>query len=96
MRAQETVEQCVLRETYEETGYQVQITGLVGIYSSPDRDPRFRSVGIVYKGIILSGSMRASREGKPCWRTPAEVFGNLAFDSEAIVKDYLSGQQRFF
>jgi 8-oxo-dGTP diphosphatase len=96
VRAKETVEHCVVRETYEETGYQVQITGLVGIYSSPGRDPRFRSVSIVYKGALLGGSLRASQEGKPCWRAPAEVSGHLAFDSEAVLQDYLSGQQRLF
>jgi 8-oxo-dGTP diphosphatase len=96
VRARETIEQCALRETYEETGYQVQITGLIGVYSSPGRDPRFRSVGIAYKGVILSGSLRASGEGSPCWLAPADVFGRMAFDNELVVKDYLSGQQRFF
>lgn len=95
VRYKETIEQCVLREAYEETGYTTQITGLVGVYSSHGRDPRFRSVAIVYKGIVLSGTLQASREGQPCWRVPTDVFGQMAFDNEAIVKDYLSGQQRF-
>lgn len=85
--ASQTIEQCVLREASEETGYTVTITGLVGIYSAPGRDPRFRSVSIV------SGSEHGSNEGKPCWRSPSEVFGHMAFDSEDILKDYLSGKQ---
>src|SRR5437763_8489241 len=40
----ETIEHCVLREASEETGYAVALTGLVGIYSSLNRDPRFRAV----------------------------------------------------
>src|SRR6266705_3514254 len=56
VRHRETVEQCVLREAREETGYEVNITGLVGIYSSLQRDPRFRAVSIAYKGSIVSGS----------------------------------------
>jgi ADP-ribose pyrophosphatase YjhB (NUDIX family) len=95
VRYRETVEQCALREAYEETGYHVRITGLVGVYSSHDRDPRFRSVAIVYKGALVSGSLQASGEGQPSWRLPEEIFGQMAFDNEAIVRDYLAGHQRF-
>lgn len=95
VRYRETVEECVLREAHEETGYNVQITGLIGVYSSHDRDPRFRAVAIAYKGIILDGSLKASPEGAPCWLAPADLFGHMAFDGEIIIKDYLSGQQRF-
>src|SRR5947208_15167364 len=48
VRYRETVEQCVLREAREETGYTVNITGLVGSYSRPGRDQRFRAVAIRY------------------------------------------------
>lgn len=95
VRYKETIADCVLREAYEETGYRVQITGLIGVYSSHGRDPRFRAVAIAYKGIALDGSLQASPEGKPCWLVPTELFGRMAFDGEAILKDYLSGQQRF-
>lgn len=95
VRSKETVEQCALREAYEETGYTVRITGLVGVYSSPDRDPRFRSVAVVYKGVLVSGSLRASGEGQPGWHTPKEILGQMAFDGETILQDFLNGQQRF-
>lgn len=93
VRARETVEQCVMRETYEETGYTVQITGLLGVYSDPGRDPRFQSVAITYKAMLVDGALRASSEGRPCWLAPADVFGRMAFDNEAILKDYLCLQQ---
>ncbi|HEV2583471.1 MAG TPA: NUDIX hydrolase [Ktedonobacteraceae bacterium] len=92
VRHKETVEQCVLRETREETGYSVQITGLVGVYSSPNRDPRFRAVAIAYTGKIIDGTPRGSGEGQPCWRTPDEVLGHMAFDCEQMLKDYLNGK----
>jgi len=95
VRYRETVEQCVLREANEETGYTIAITGLVGVYSSPKRDPRFRAVAIAYKGTIVSGSPHGSGEGEPCWRAPGEVFGHMAFDCEEMLKDYLSSQQGF-
>lgn len=94
VRHKETVEQCVLREACEETGYTVKITGLVGVYSALDRDPRFRAVAITYKGSIVEGTAHGSGEGEPCWRTPEEALGKMAFDCERMLKDYLSGQVR--
>ena len=93
VRYKETVEQCVLREAEEETGYRVAISSIVGVYSSLKRDPRFRAASIAYKGSIVSGSVQVSGEGKPCWREPQEVFGRMAFDCEEMLKDYLSGKQ---
>ena len=93
VRYKETVEQCVLREVREETGYTVALEGIVGVYSGLNRDPRFRAASIAYKGSILSGSVHASSEGKPCWREPEEVFGHMAFDCEDMLKDFLSGKQ---
>ncbi len=79
---------------HRETVYEVRITGLVGIYSSLKRDPRFRAVAIAFKGSIVSGTPHGSSEGEPCWRSADEVFGHMAFDCESMLKDYLSGQQR--
>jgi 8-oxo-dGTP diphosphatase len=93
VRYKETLEQCVVREAYEETGYNVKLTGLVGIYSAPKRDPRLRAVSIAYKGAIVDGTERGSGEGKTCWHVPAEVFGRMAFDCEHMLKDYLSNNQ---
>ena len=93
VRHKETLEKCVLREVREETGYDIKLTGLVGVYSKFGRDPRFRAISIVYKGSIVSGTQQSSREGEPCWCSPEEVFGHMAFDSEDMLKDYLSGQQ---
>ncbi|HWZ20615.1 MAG TPA: NUDIX hydrolase [Ktedonobacteraceae bacterium] len=94
VRHKETVEKCVLREVREETGYEIKLTGLVGVYSKLGRDPRFRAIAIAYKGSIVSGTQHGSGEGEPCWHSPEEVFGQLAFDCEDMLKDYLSGQQR--
>ena len=93
VRYRETVEQCVLREACEETGYTIAIEGIAGVYSDIKRDPRFRAVSITYKGSITGGSIRPSGEGEPCWREPGEVFGHMAFDCEHMLKDYLGGKQ---
>ena len=66
----------------------------IGVYSGLKRDPRFRAASIAYKGSIVGGTLQHSGEGKACWREPGEVFGNLAFDCEDMLKDYLTGKQR--
>jgi len=93
VRYRETIEQCILREAQEETGYNVKLSGIVGVYSSLRRDPRFRAVSIAYKGAIVSGTEHDSSEGKLCWRAAQEVYGHMAFDCEKMLKDYLEGQQ---
>lgn len=94
VRYRETIEQCVLRETSEETGCTVRIDELVGVYSSPRRDPRFRAVCIAYHGTLAGGELHGSNEGEACWREPGAVFGNMAFDCEDMLKDYLNHRQR--
>lgn len=91
VRYNETVEHCVRREAREETGYAVEINGFVGVYSSLKRDPRFRAVSLAYRGTIVSGVEHGSGEGEPCWRTPEEIAGRMAFDCEQMLKDYRSG-----
>jgi ADP-ribose pyrophosphatase YjhB (NUDIX family) len=93
VRYRETVEECVRREAREETGYDVQITSIVGVYSALDRDPRFRAASIAYRGHIIGGVECHSNEGQTCWCEPESVLGRMAFDCEHMLKDYLCGRQ---
>ncbi len=95
VRYRETVEQCVLREVREETGFHISVHKLAGVYSSIKRDPRFRAVCITFHGSIVSGALHDSNEGKACWREPGEVFSHMAFDCEEMLKDFLNDSPRF-
>src|SRR5690606_27809213 len=44
----ETVEHAAGREAREETGLEVSLVALLGVYSDPARDPRGHTVAIVY------------------------------------------------
>jgi len=44
----ETVEQAAEREAKEETGLDVKLIRLVGVYSDPTRDPRGHCISIAY------------------------------------------------
>ncbi|WP_232542152.1 NUDIX hydrolase [Nocardia bovistercoris] len=37
MKIGETLKQCVIRETREETGLDIEITGILGVYTDPER-----------------------------------------------------------
>ncbi|TRZ69014.1 MAG: NUDIX hydrolase [Methanothrix sp.] len=82
----ESVEEAVCREAREETGLELELLGLVGVYSRPDRDPRGHVVSLCYLaqgwGELRSGSDARS----------AKVFGidelpSLAFDHDQMMRD---------
>ena len=84
----ESVEAAAIREAKEETSLNVKIVHLLGVYSEPNRDPRFHTISVVF---VASGS------GKPSAADDAEEIGvfskeslpdNLAFDHGKILKDY--------
>ncbi len=84
----ETVEDAAKREAKEETGLDITLLKLIGVYSKPDRDPRGHVVSISYlaegRGMLAAGSDAGS----------AEVFDPedlppLAFDHAQIIRDGL-------
>jgi ADP-ribose pyrophosphatase YjhB (NUDIX family) len=46
----EAAEHAALREAKEETGLDVEKLELFGVYSAPDRDPRFHTLSVVFTG----------------------------------------------
>ncbi len=84
----ETVEEAAIREAKEETGLDVRIRRLVGVYSDPDRDPRGHVVTIAYLAEEISGRLRPgsdAREVKAFIKIPSK----LAFDHKKILQDAL-------
>ncbi|GLY68045.1 NUDIX hydrolase [Amycolatopsis taiwanensis] len=76
----ETVVQAVVRETQEETGLIIEVTGLVGIYSDPrhviaydDGEVR-QEFAICFRARPLAGEPRTSSESKEVlWVDPAQL-----------------------
>lgn len=92
----ETLEAAAQRELEEETGVEwVRVIRLVGVYSSPDRDPRTHAVN-----VALAVEIR----GEPAIGDPLEIselhafppdeipFDHLAFDGARQLRDYLEGR----
>jgi ADP-ribose pyrophosphatase YjhB (NUDIX family) len=91
----ETVEQAARREAKEETGLEVELRYLLGVYSDPGRDPRGHSVSCVFVASA-KGTPRADDDAKACrvfqWEEiPPEP---MAFDHARILRDYLVREGR--
>ena len=86
----ETVEEAVLREVKEETGLDAQIVKLLGVYSEPNRDPRFHVVSVVFV-LDAHGEPEAGDDAKKALIFPIEdlPFDKIVFDHAKILKDYL-------
>lgn len=85
----ESVEQAAIREAREETGLDVSLTGLLGVYSDPLRDARGHTVSVVYVAQA-SGEPRALDDAKAlAVFSPEYPPENLAFDHALILADYL-------
>jgi len=96
----ETIEQSAARELEEETGVSGLSMSLVGIYSTPGRDPRGWTVSAAYTVLLPDGIIKASAgddasetewvevricEGKTEILLPDG--GSPAFDHEQIIMD---------
>jgi len=84
----ETVETTAVREAMEEVSLPVTLRGLLGIYSSPSRDPRGHTVTAIYV---------AQATGTPVAADDAKAVGvfmldqlpsPLAFDHAMVLEDF--------
>jgi AmmeMemoRadiSam system protein A len=84
----ETVELAAIREAYEETGLSVALTGLLGVYSAPERDLRGHTISTVFIGRG-SGVLRAGDDAGAAKTFELDKLPNpLCFDHDVILKDY--------
>ena len=74
----ESVTDAAMRETFEETGLKVELTGLHNVYSYPGAP-----VIIVYRASVVGGTLTVCSENDLLeWVTPAEIpWDALAFPS---------------
>ena len=86
----ETLESAAIREAAEETGLQVKLQTLLGMYSDPKRDPRGHTVSAVYVATGL-GTPRAADDARTTSVFDVKALPNeLAFDHATILADYLN------
>ena len=91
----ETVEHAVVREAKEETGLKVKVKDILGVYSSPERDPRMHILTIPFVVKPISKKLKGSYEGEPEWYDINKInFKDLGFDHAKILRDYLEWRKR--
>ncbi len=84
----ETVEHAAIREAREETGLDVSLTALLGIYSNPQRDPRNHTVTAVYIAEA-TGTPKADDDAKNLGTFTFDTLPTeLVFDHAQVLADY--------
>ena len=85
----ETVEQAAVREAREEVTLDVTLTHLLGCYSDPARDPRGHTASLVYVAEARGTPVAADDALNTGVFNVNNLPGQLAFDHEKILDDYL-------
>ena len=86
----ESVEQAAIRETLEETGLEVELTGIAGVYSDPSRDPRQHTISTVFTAKSLKDTLPSAGDDA----VDAKIFPlddlpeKIAFDHRTIIADF--------
>jgi ADP-ribose pyrophosphatase YjhB (NUDIX family) len=81
----EPVESAAVREVAEETGIEVRLEGLLGVYSEADNPVVF----IVYRGSIVTGEPQAGRESLAVGLFPPDELPSLAFSHDTrVIQDW--------
>lgn len=81
----ETVEDAVKREALEETGLEIEILHLSGVYSDPDRDPRGHMISVCYLARSVGGSLKGGSDADEARIFDPDELPSLAFDHDKIV-----------
>ena len=83
----ETVEESICREAFEETGLTVTIDYLLGVYSKPSRSPN-QAIAAAFVLKEISGNVKSGDDAKDCKWFPLNDLPQLAFDHREIIEDY--------
>jgi ADP-ribose pyrophosphatase YjhB (NUDIX family) len=90
MRWRESPEQTLRREGQEETGLLMREQGLIGYYPHIAKSIiEMSTLTLVYRGEVVSGTLKKSMEGNPLWISAEELLEKLSPEYHRIFEDYL-------
>lgn len=93
MEIDETTEAAAIRETREETGLDVRLSGLLGTYSYTDSFFGGAIVVVVYRAVVVGGTLKADDDccDAKLVAPDAIPWSDLAFaSSHSALRDWLS------
>jgi ADP-ribose pyrophosphatase YjhB (NUDIX family) len=104
MEPGESAEETCVREVEEEMGLHLQVTRLVGIYTTPHRivaypdGNRYQMVALSFEARVVSGELRLSEETTDCgYFSLAEIESlDLMEDHRERIRDALARQSEAF
>lgn len=86
----ESAEQAAVREALEETGLRIRLTGLLGVYSAPHRDPRSHTLSTVYTARAENpGEARGGDDAAEAAFYPLDKLPPLVFDHGRVLRDFM-------
>lgn len=100
VEAGESLQEAAHRETYEETGLSISITGLLGVYSGPtDRivtysDNIVQLIDVIFTASVSGGSLRCSEESQSL---EFFAYNDVPFNGAIVpparqpIQDFLAG-----
>lgn len=90
MKWKETPPQAAEREGREETGLEIQTTGLVNFYTKTATSwTTMSNISFVFAGRIVNGTLRNNVEGQPCWIDEHELRPLLDPHAQVLLTDYI-------
>ncbi len=90
MEAGETVDEALRREVREETGLEVEVDQLVGVYSKPQK----QEVVLTFRCRVIGGTLQATEENRENrYFTPEAVPANTLPKHRQRIEDALLNQQ---
>ena len=89
----ETIEHAAKREVKEETGLNIRLLDILGVYSHPKRDPRGHVISTVFIAEIINGNPTVNDkkeiESVAFYDIKKLKKKELAFDNFRMIQDYL-------
>jgi ADP-ribose pyrophosphatase YjhB (NUDIX family) len=87
----ERIEETAKREVKEETGLDVELKEILGVYSDPSRDPRAHTLSVVFIADSNTDQAKAGDDAASFeWIEPEKIeLDKLAFDHGKIIKNYI-------
>ncbi|GCE16664.1 NUDIX domain-containing protein [Dictyobacter kobayashii] len=91
MEIGETVEEAVHREVREETGLEIEIEQLVGVYSKPQK----QEVVLTFRCHVIGGTLSVTEESSECrYFIPTNLPRNVLPKHRQRVEDALLRQEK--